>query len=342
MIKIMPQQLKIIIATGIYPPAVGGPATYAKNLTEALRKAGNRVVVLSYKLEKKLPVGVRHCLYFCRLVASLFGADLIIALDIFSAGFPAVLAAKIFGKKIIVRVGGDFLWESYVNNTGEALTLKEFYAKAPQLDAKHRLISFFQGFVLRNCSVLVFNTQWQRDIFRREYGLEAKKIFVIENFYGPKLDSTFPDKKVFLWIGRENKLKNTELLKSAFAEVKKQNQQIELELSSNISFDAGQKKISECYAFVLPSLSDVGPNLILEAMQYNKPFILTRETGLFEKLKDIGIFVDPQNQEDIKNKILFLANDENYSEYKRRVADFKFTHSWQEIAQEFLDIYSRI
>jgi glycosyltransferase involved in cell wall biosynthesis len=63
---------------------------------------------------------------------------------------------------------------------------------------------------------------------------------------------------------------------------------------------------------------------------------------LVEKLKDIGIFIDPLDRKDIKNKILFLAEDKNYNSCKEKIASFNFTHSWNEIAEEFLDIYKKL
>ncbi len=51
--------MKILICTGIYPPDIGGPAQYADNLKDEFLKQGNAVKILTYKLEKKLPIGIR-------------------------------------------------------------------------------------------------------------------------------------------------------------------------------------------------------------------------------------------------------------------------------------------
>ena len=44
----MNKSLKILIATGIYPPDIGGPATYAYNLSRELTRLGHEVNVLTY------------------------------------------------------------------------------------------------------------------------------------------------------------------------------------------------------------------------------------------------------------------------------------------------------
>lgn len=336
--------MRILIATGIFPPDVGGPAIYAKNLADEFAGRGYEVKVLAYRLERKLPIGIRHFFYFLRVVLNMWKTDLIIALDIFSVGLPAVLAGKIFSKKTILRVGGDFLWETYVEATGDLIKLTDFYKKQPAFPLKFKIISFLQKFVLKNASALAFNTNWQKDFFQKYYNLDAKKTFVVENFYPVKnkiSDGTGGEKlneKVFIWIGRKVKLKNLEILERAFAKAKKTRLDIELEISENIPHEELIEKMEKSYAVILPSISDVAPNFVIEAIGLNKPFILTKETGLFGKLKDIGIFIDPFDEEDIKEKILFLSENGNYKEYQKKVSGFNFTHSWREIADEFLKI----
>jgi len=115
-----------------------------------------------------------------------------------------------------------------------------------------------------------------------------------------------------------------------------------LEIINTLSQEDLLEKIKNSYALITASISDFAPNFIIEGLSANRPFVLTKNCGLAEKLKDIGIFIDPFDKEDIKNKILFLTDKKNYERYKRRVANFNFTHSWKEITDEFLDIYHRI
>lgn len=333
---------KILITTGIYPPDIGGPAQYAKELAGEFIKLRHSVEVLVYRLEKRLPTGLRHLLFFLRVVFSLPKKDLIISLDTFSVGLPSVLASRIFGKKIIVRVGGDFLWENYVEKTGNLITLKDFYERRPKLPSKHRLIFFLSKICLYNASAVVFSTEWQRDVFQKAYNLTPSNLFIIENYYGEKIKSGEPQEKNFLWAGRPLKLKNIILLKNIFEELKKQGIDARLEIVENLPHSELMERIKNCYAVILPSVSDISPNLILDAIRLNKPFILTKETGIFEKLKNIGIFVDPLDKKDIKNKLLFLVESRNYENYKKKIENFNFIHSWRQIAEEFLKIYKNL
>ncbi|MBU2219306.1 hypothetical protein KKG15_02345, partial [Patescibacteria group bacterium] len=83
--------MRILIATGIYPPDIGGPATYAKNLADEFLRRGCGVKVITYSIEKKLPLGIRHFVYFLKTIFNFRKTSVIIALDTFSVGLPSVL-----------------------------------------------------------------------------------------------------------------------------------------------------------------------------------------------------------------------------------------------------------
>ena len=59
--------MKILITTGIYPPKIGGPAQYAKNLKEAFEKMGNSVSVKTFTIENRIPTGIRHIFFFLKI-----------------------------------------------------------------------------------------------------------------------------------------------------------------------------------------------------------------------------------------------------------------------------------
>lgn len=146
--------------------------------------------------------------------------------------------------------------------------------------------------------------------------------------------------KVFVGGTRELKWKNMSRLQEAFANVQKKGLPITLKWGTG---SRGQflQDIQDSYAVIIASLGDISPNTILEAIQFGKPFILTRETGLYEKLKDIAVWVDPENVHDIAAKIEWLSDEKNYAEQAAKVRAFSFTHSWEEIASEILHIYAR-
>jgi glycosyltransferase involved in cell wall biosynthesis len=100
--------------------------------------------------------------------------------------------------------------------------------------------------------------------------------------------------------------------------------------------------IKDSYAVIIASLGDVSPNTILEAISFGIPFILTRETGLYERLKDVAVWVNPEDEADIAEKILWLADERNYTIQTATVRSFSFSHSWDDIADELFSLAHRI
>jgi glycosyltransferase involved in cell wall biosynthesis len=123
------QQLEIprlLIATGIYPPDIGGPATYTVLLEKELPKRGFKVSVLPFGVVRHLPRVVRHFVYFLKCVRMLKTNDFIYAQDPVSVGLPAMLAAKLRGKKFFIRVAGDYAWEQSAQRFGVKDSIDEF------------------------------------------------------------------------------------------------------------------------------------------------------------------------------------------------------------------------
>ena len=63
--------MKIVIATGIYPPQIGGPAQYAWGLAEALRTQNHDVKVVTFSTLLRIPTGVRHVVVALKLIPAI-------------------------------------------------------------------------------------------------------------------------------------------------------------------------------------------------------------------------------------------------------------------------------
>ena len=102
------------------------------------------------------------------------------------------------------------------------------------------------------------------------------------------------------------------------------------------------EKMKGCFAVILVSLGDISPNMILDAIRLNRPFICTKEVGIYDKIKDAGTFVDPLKEKEIEDAILTLLTEEGYKKAKEKVKNFNFVHTWDEIAGEFIEVYKNI
>jgi glycosyltransferase involved in cell wall biosynthesis len=333
--------MRFLIATGIYPPEVGGPAQYAKNLADALRDKGHIVEIGTFGTLKRLPSGVRHLALFFRLIPLAARADVVIALDTFSAALPALLAAQLLRKSLIVRTGGDFLWEQYVERTGDLLPLPFFYDKHQPFTTKEKMIFTLTRYLVKHTTI-VFSSVFQRDIWVKAYGLHAAQTRLIENAIpGGLCETHVPERKNFLALGRDIKLKNMPALRQAIEIAKKKVPDIALE-TGQVSHQELIDKISRGYAVILPSISEISPNYILDAIRCGKPFILTKYSEYARLYGDLGLLVDPLVVNDIAEKIVQMCDDETYAGLSRRISARLLTRTYAELADDFVALAKTI
>ncbi len=328
--------MKIVIATGIYPPEVGGPAYYAVGLAEALRKGGHEVSVSTYGWLKKLPIGLRHIAYALGLFPKALFADVVIALDTFSVAVPASLVCRIVRAPLIIRTGGDFLWEQYLERTNEPIPFPHFYEKPRHLSPKERLIFRLTRFALSNARV-AFSTEMQRDVWLTPYDIDPARTHIIGNAVEPLLRSEEPKGKNYLWHVRPVAVKNGTHLHAAFAKTRKKYPDIILE-EGMMSKRELLERMKSCYAVVLPSVTEISPNYILDALRFHKPFIMDKYSGLASWLGAYGTLVDPLDEEDIVRAISRLAEPSGYVAAKAKAARFSFTRTYDDVARDFLGL----
>lgn len=325
--------MRILIATPLYPPAVGGPSKYAAALKEALSAQGARVDVVAYgRVERMLPVGLRHVWYGFRLLPAALGADTVLALDTWSVGLPAFLVARLCRARFLVRIGGDFLWEAYVERTRDLVTLSEFYERSRPLTLKERAIKKGTALLVRHADALVFNTEWQLNIWRKPYAIPTRRAHVVENMY-PPVRATAPKGKVFVAAGRDIALKNMATLHAAFKAVQARHPEISLD-TQTLAPEAHARRIADCYAVVVPSVSEVNPNTAIEALASGKPFIAPADSGIVAKAGGVGVFIDTMDAAALERAIEGLLDPQSYQETQARAREFTYVHSWDDIAKE--------
>ncbi len=340
--------MKILIASGIYPPDIGGPAQYARNLYETWKKQGHEVKVAAYRWERAVPSPLSNLLYLTKVFRKAWKADLVLVLDTWNAAVPTMIACALLRKKYIIRTGGDRLWETYIERTGELVLFKDFYQKVidtklSNLSFRERLIYRWGGKALRRASAIIFSTDWQRRIFEKAYKLDPRRNAIVENFCGPRLPSIEPENRSFVAGTRTLKWKNIERLKKSFESAEKGLRSknlpdIDLDCGKAI-YDSFLEKIHHSYAVILASLGDISPNMIFDAIRVGTPFILTKETGIADRVKECAIFVDPEDENDMTEKILWLADPRNRAAQAAKVAKFSFVHTWEEIAGEIVKVW---
>ncbi len=134
--------MKILITTGIFPPDIGGPASYGKTLAQKLAENFS-VSLITYsskskfpedknqpfkvvRIAKWIPKFLRHIVFFMKTLFAAKDVDVIFSLNAVSAGLPALWAAKIRKKKFFVKIVGDYAWETAVNSGKTFLLIDDF------------------------------------------------------------------------------------------------------------------------------------------------------------------------------------------------------------------------
>jgi glycosyltransferase involved in cell wall biosynthesis len=130
--------MKILLVSGIYPPDIGGPATFIPGFESYLREQGNEVnvVTLSDNTEKSREMypGVnfasRKLCFFVRQIVTLYilSRNARKAEVIFSNGLfeECSLIALTHRKKVVFKIVGDPIWERYRNRTSENISIENF------------------------------------------------------------------------------------------------------------------------------------------------------------------------------------------------------------------------
>ncbi len=338
--KVHTIHMNFLIATPLTASQVGGPAQYSVGLAKALRDAGHTVSVVSFQDVAHYPSGIRHVFLFVTLCFRLRNIDVAIALDTFSVALPVVLAAGLMRKKSIVRAGGDFLWEQYIERTKEKIALSQFYLAQHAFNIKEHCIFWLQKkVVVRMSDMLVFSTKWQLHIWEDPYMLSKLKIAVIENAYHvehalSEVDRTKVQKVV--WIGRDITLKNVDALDRAIEKVRTQHPTLVYEKYSLLTHTDVLAVLNTCRFIVIPSFSEVSPNLALEALALHVPVILTKESGFYDTFRNVMVWIDPFDIEDITQSIMALMDDDTYQTIHANVCAHKNKRTYTDIAEEFL------
>lgn len=175
--------MKIAIATPLYPPQIGGPATYAKTLETELPKKDVSVVVVPFSSTEGYPKYVRHIVYGYRLFRATKDVDIILALDPTSVGVPSLLVSWMRGKPLILRVPGDYAWEQGVQRFGVTDNLDVFVKNpANHYQAQVGLLRAAQTFVAGRARHIITPSNYLKSIVHA-WGIPEEKISAIYNAF---------------------------------------------------------------------------------------------------------------------------------------------------------------
>ncbi len=318
--------MKLVIAAGIYPPDIGGPATYSQLIAREFSKKGIEVRVICYsdkkgddvvRILRKHNILIRYWLYSWNLLKIAKGADVIYAQGPLAAGLPAMLISKILRKKFVIKIVGDYAWEQYQNQKSKIKNQKskidgiEVFQKN-RYDFLTELRRIIQKKVVNKAKKVIVPSEFLKKIVKGWEVNEAKIGVIYNAFSKPeKIKSVKLDGDVIISAGRPEPWKGMDTLKEIIPDLLKVNPGFKLITATRFSHDELMGYFKASKIFVLNSGYEGLPHIVLEAMACGLPVITTNVGGNPEVVQDgyNGLLVEYNNRKQLKEAILRLWNN---------------------------------
>jgi D-inositol-3-phosphate glycosyltransferase len=359
---------RIIHVTAYYPPHLGGQETVVQDLVTQLAMAGEQVEVVTSSIGARTGVSVENGVSVTRLKSHEFahsaimwdlffwllrrtGRNTIVHLHMgqFFASEVVWLAAKIKRFRYILHLHSDLV------QSGPMGRLLPLYKK------------LFLGREIHDAELVIVLNNEHRQMVRRDYRYQGR-VLVMPNgvdadFFKVTRRPTGPATLKLLFVGRLSPHKNLAALIEALGAI---NREITLDiigdgechselrmliadrkltnvrLHGRLSRDEVREFYSSCSALILPSLYEVQPIVLLEAMATRLPIIVSKGIGIEVEAREV-VLIEPTIQGivfGIESFAKMTPDDRNL------LADAAFkkaeSHRWHALISSYIDLYDRI
>ena len=188
--------MKILLITPIFPPEIGGPATYSYEISRRLVERGHSVRVVTFADAKPkvkdvqvIPVRLNYRLLgslrrqlrlFFTILRAARGMDLLYAQGAVVVGFCSLIVGKLSKKPVVVKFVGDVAWEQAVNTAKTAKLLEGFLIQ-PEGGFYIKLIMWIQRFVFHQAAKVITPSYYLKNLLVQFYRVPGSKIEVVYN-----------------------------------------------------------------------------------------------------------------------------------------------------------------
>ncbi len=184
--------MKIVLATPLYPPEIGGPSTYIKELAERLRDIHD-IVIVAYAttsekipgtklitVSKRSPLPLRLIKYSIVLFRASKNADVMYVQNAVASGLPALIVGKLRGIPVVIKFVGDEAWE---RATQLHITTKQLdvFLRNPEGPFKIRLLMFIQRLVLPHVQKVTTPSVYLSEVIIDAYQVPKERTIVNYN-----------------------------------------------------------------------------------------------------------------------------------------------------------------
>ena len=316
--------MKILITVGIFPPDIGGPASFVPKIAELYSNSGHDVTVvcltdrkqtdnLNFKVVRILRnqnLLIRWIKTVSQIIRQSYNADLL-----FVNGLPmeSYIANIFTRKKLIRKIVGDWAWERGMNKKIINESFDEFQNNKHNLHLE--IAKFSRGWTATKADLIITPSNHLKNVVKG-WGVKENRIKVIYN--GTKLknkpdpiDDQPNDYFKFITVGRLAPWKNIDIIIEALSDYKKANQNFifyivgsgpeetklkklvnDLDLENFVTFTGQLQKddlnyyLQKSDIYIQASSYEGLPHVILEAMSHNLSIISTPIGGTNEVIQD--------------------------------------------------------
>lgn len=337
--------MTILIVTGIFPPDIGGPATYVPLVARALTERGHRVVVLTtsepghvhlvgghpfrvLRIDRRLPVAARTLRLAARLAHEAGRADVVYAAGML---LEATVATRLRGTPLVAKIVGDPAWERSVRRRWTGDDFDRFQTRRQTRPAE--AAKAFRSWSVRRAERVIVPSEYLRRVVV-SWGAMEERVDVVGNAVRtlaepaprPVTDRLrlLTAARLVPWKGIGSIIRAIRQLPEASLEVVGEGPcrgewealARSLGVADRVIFtgtlppDELEQRMRAHDVFVLASRYEGLPHVLLEAMAAGLAVVATRAGGTAELVRDgdTGLLVEP-NEEALYAALARLCRD---------------------------------
>jgi len=367
--------MKNILVINVIPSGVGGIQTYGKTLEEKIRSMGiyvRRIETYTVSTESNLLYQISRKIL--RVFTNLI--KLFKTIEENKSNKKIIIHAHIakqisFWENSIYALFGNLLGIPFIFHIHSSLLHIEYLNSKP-------IVKKFRRYILNKSSKIIALSEYWRNKLLEIKDVPEEKFITVYNFVDTDKFNRYEkekcrrklklpkNKKIIFGIGQMTERKGFQYLIEAIPKVIKVREDIlfviggkgptkeklekktqEYEMEEYVKFIGFVPDellpiwLNACDIFVLPSLRETFPIVMLEALASGKPVVGTKIAAMPEVISsdEYGLLVEPANPEDLAEKILIALekewNEKNIKKYAER-----FT--WEKIGKKLTILYKGI
>jgi len=346
--------MNVLMITGIFPPDIGGPATYVPTMASELVKRGHKVTVMTlsdsldhddrmysfplHRIRRRPFKPWRFLLTVLRILREGQSAQVLYVNGLY---LEAVMANYLLRKPMVQKIVGDWAWERSTNKEWIKDNFDEFQTRTYGL--KVELLRSLRTFCVRRADSLITPSAYLAKAVGN-WGVSESKISIVYNAVEiPSFARTtvpLTTRLNIVTVGRLVPWKQIDHLIEALVEIEgaglvivgdgPERHRLELlaraiNLNDRVYFAGHRTKeetfglMAACDLFVLNSTYEGFPHVVLEAMLAGLPVVATAAGGTPELVRDAenGLLIAPNSNGTLSKTLVRLLSSK---EERQRLA----------------------